>query len=113
MQQKARGKCTVADGLKPVGDLSRRRLLGTALGVTMVTAFGSMLTGKSRAQTPNKGGELRYGVGHGSTTDSLDPGAYANDFTIGLGYMLHNHLAEQNAEGDLVGEVAESWEATP
>jgi peptide/nickel transport system substrate-binding protein len=113
MQQKARGKCTVADGLKPVGDMSRRRLLGTALGVTMVTALGSMVAGKSRAQTPHKGGELRYGVGHGSTTDSLDPGAFANDFTIGLGYMLHNHLAEQNADGDLVGEVAESWEATP
>ena len=55
---------------------------------------------------------MRFGVGHGSTTDSLDPATYENNFTIALDYMLHNHLTEVDADGNLVPGLAENWEAS-
>ncbi|MBR9852372.1 MAG: ABC transporter substrate-binding protein [Rhodobacteraceae bacterium] len=94
--------------LKQTTTLTRRSLLGTAAGAVAM----SVLPGAGlKAQTPKRGGVLRYGCGHGATTDTLDLGLFDNDFTIALDYMLHNHIAELTADGDLVGEVAESWEA--
>jgi len=90
------------------GGMSRRAFLGT----TAAVAASSMIGGKSFAATPKKGGTLRYGVGHGSTTDTLDPGLFENDFTIGMCYTMHNHLAEITPDGELVGEIAESWSAS-
>ncbi|MEL7011777.1 MAG: ABC transporter substrate-binding protein [Pseudomonadota bacterium] len=91
------------------GSLTRRRLLGTAAGAFAMTALPGV---GAFAQTPKRGGVLRYSCGHGATTDTLDPGLFDNDFLIGLDYMLHNHMAELTADGELVGEVAESWEAS-
>lgn len=94
--------------------VSRRSFLATTATLAATTAIGaSALPSKSRANTPKKGGTLRFGVGHGSTTDSLDPGTFENNFTIALDYMLHNHMSEITADGDLSGEVAESWESSP
>ncbi|MDJ0683914.1 MAG: ABC transporter substrate-binding protein [Alphaproteobacteria bacterium] len=91
---------------------SRRGFLGGAAAGGAALAGLPALGSQAQAATPKKGGHLRVGIGHGSTTDSLDPGTFENDFTIGLGYTIHNHLAEINADGDLVGEIAESWEAS-
>ena len=92
---------------------SRRQVLRGTVAFSAAAAFDStaLLTG-AKADTPNKGGTLRYGVGHGSTTDSLDPGTYENNFTQALDFMLHNHLAEVTADGELVPELAESWSAS-
>lgn len=87
--------------------ISRRTLLGAA-AATAALGFKP-----ATAATPKKGGTLRVAVGHGSSTDSLDPATFENDFTLALGFMLHNHLAEMTADGALMGEVAESWEASP
>ena len=89
--------------------ITRRTLLGTAAGVLAATGLPM---GAAFAQTKKRGGVLRYGCGHGATTDTLDPGKFDNDFLIGLDYMLHNHIAELTADGELTGEVAESWEAS-
>ncbi len=66
----------------------------------------------AQAATPKKGGTLRYGVDHGSTSDTLNPGIFDNNFTIAMDYTMHNHISEVTAEGELIGEVAESWEAS-
>ena len=51
------------------------------------------------------------GVGHGSTTDTLDSATSENHFTLINGYTFGNHLTEVNNDGQLVGELAESYES--
>ena len=43
-----------------------------------------MPLGGAFASTPNRGGHLRIGKGHGQTTDTLNPGTYENSFTTSL-----------------------------
>ncbi len=93
------------------GDISRRQFITSviAAGVAVPTALS--LAGKALAATPKKGGKFRSGVGHGSTTDSLDPATYENGFATTLGYVYGNHLTEVSNEGNLIPELAESWDA--
>jgi len=93
-------------------DVSRRGFLGgtAALGVT--AASTSALMGK-KAYAAKKGGHLRAGIAHGSTTDSLDPATWENGFSLSLDYTLFNHLGEVDHTGAVQPELAESWEASP
>lgn len=93
------------------GRLSRRDFLQatSALGLG---AVAPLLLSPAHA-APNKGGKMTVGLGHGSTTDSLDPGTYENDFMIGSAFARFNFLTEISNSGELVGELAESWEVTP
>ncbi|MEM7222878.1 MAG: ABC transporter substrate-binding protein [Pseudomonadota bacterium] len=97
-------------GAEPV---SRRAFLerSTALGIT-ATLAGSMVGRAAWAAQPKKGGRLVAGVAHGATTDSLDPATYENNYTVGLANGIHNFLTEIDANGQLVPELAESWEAS-
>ncbi|MEO1190331.1 MAG: ABC transporter substrate-binding protein [Pseudomonadota bacterium] len=64
------------------------------------------------AQQPKKGGVYRLGLRGGSTAETLDPATYGtgiiNHFMVGA---IGNCLAEINAEGEAIPELAESWEA--
>ncbi|MGB3314923.1 MAG: ABC transporter substrate-binding protein [Albidovulum sp.] len=93
------------------GGLSRRGLLkgATALGAAGLILPASM---RKAAAEPKKGGTLRIGIGHGSTSDSLDPATYEQLFTQTLGACLHCYLTEVAPDGTLIGELAESWEAS-
>ena len=51
------------------------------------------------------------GMGHGSTTDSLDPASYENGFMTTVGFAIQNQLVEVDADGNAVPELAESMEA--
>jgi len=66
-----------------------------------------------KACAAKKGGHLRAGIAHGSTTDSLDPATYENGFSLALDYTLFNHLGEVDHTGSVKPELAESWEASP
>jgi len=61
---------------------------------------------------PKQGGTLRMGKAHGQTTDSYDPGSHENGFMLDFTHTLNNYLTEVTADGTVVGEVAESWEAS-
>ena len=95
--------------------VSRRDFIrgSAALGIAGTTA-GSLLTmsGSAFAATPHRGGRLRAGIAHGSTTDSLDPATYENGFMSNVNYSIQNHLGEVDSTGAMVPELAESWEAT-
>ncbi len=96
------------------GELTRRSFLerATALGLS-VAAATSLSSGEATAAEPKKGGHMRAGMGHGSTTDSLDPATYENGFmNNALCFAVHNHVAELGSSGDLEPEAAESWEAS-
>ncbi|MGI9499725.1 MAG: ABC transporter substrate-binding protein [Geminicoccaceae bacterium] len=94
------------------GRLSRRDFMAyaSALGIG-AAASGSIFTSAAKA-APARGGDVRIGHAHGSTTDSLDPGTWENDFTIELGFAVNNYLTEIAPDGSIVGELAESWEGS-
>ena len=94
--------------------ITRREFMGraAAIGVSL-SAASSLWSTKARAATPKRGGHLKFGVGHGSTTDSLDPGTFENDFELTIGFLQNNNISEIDGEGKLVPELVESWEATP
>ncbi len=95
------------------GRIGRREFLhgATALGVSIAAA--AAFAGKVRAATPKKGGKLRLGIGHGSTTDTLDPATWENLYVQVVGGATQNKLTVVGNTGDLGPELAESWDATP
>ena len=91
--------------------LTRRGVLrgATALGTAALIA---PYAARAAAQ-PKQGGTLRLGLAHGSTTDTLDPGILEQVFTQVHAQCRNCQLTEIAADGELIGEVAESWEASP
>ena len=94
--------------------VSRRDFIrgSAALGIAGTTAGLLTMSGSAFAATPHRGGRLRAGIAHGSTTDSLDPATYENGFMSNVNYSIQNHLGEVDSTGAMVPELAESWEAT-
>jgi peptide/nickel transport system substrate-binding protein len=71
-----------------------------------------LFSGTAVAATPKKGGRLRVGIGHGSTTDTLDPATFTDSYMQFVGYGLRNHLTEVSNTDELIPELAESWDAS-
>lgn len=92
--------------------IDRRGFMKGALATGMSVAAATALADKAEAATPKKGGKLTVGVGHGATSDSLDPGLYENGFMIQFGFGYHGFLTEVAADGSLQPSVAESWEGS-
>lgn len=96
------------------GWISRREFVERmmALGFAASVPAG-MLASMPAHGAPKKGGTFRVGLGHGSTTDSVDPASWENAFTqFTFGYGSNNHLTEILPNGNLAPELAESWEAS-
>lgn len=91
--------------------ITRRQFLAgaAALGATWM-ASGILGPSALAASEPKRGGRLRVAIGHGSTTDSLDPATFENDHTISACYAHHNHLGEVIETGEIVPELAERWD---
>jgi peptide/nickel transport system substrate-binding protein len=94
------------------GRISRREFLGRAAALGATTALAtSMLAEIGLAQEPKKGGFARFGLPHGATNDSLDPGIYLDTGTqVPFSGSLSNGLTEVDAKGDIVADLAESIE---
>jgi peptide/nickel transport system substrate-binding protein len=94
------------------GRISRREFFGrtAALGVTTALAT-TMLAKAGIGQEPKKGGSARFGLAHGATTDSLDPGTYPDTGTqVPFWGAMSNSLTEVDAKGNIVFDLAESAE---
>ena len=89
------------------GQMRRRELLATAGALGMVASLP-----RTAKAEPKKGGRLRVGMGHGSTTDTLDPATFENGFMLQTTYTMHNYLTEVDNKGQLAPELAESWQAS-
>ena len=95
------------------GRMSRRDFVQLALatGVTAVAADKLFVTA-ARAE-PKRGGTFKIGIGHGATTDSMDPGLYPDQFTgTALWGTLSNSLTEMDAKGAVIPDLAESFESS-
>ncbi len=96
------------------GKMSRRAFMtgAVALGVSLTSA--SLILNKVEAASPKKGGRLRIGLTGGATTDTLDPGQILDLYMMHLQFgQLRNGLTEVAPDGQLIPELAESWEASP
>ncbi|HEY3145449.1 MAG TPA: peptide ABC transporter substrate-binding protein, partial [Dongiaceae bacterium] len=104
-------KLKLAEKLVSRGKVSRRQFVQLALAAGFTaTAAQTMFVKAARAE-PKKGGSFRMGVGHGATTDSLDPATYPDQFTGTMGWgAIGNSLAEMNAKGEITPDLAESFE---
>ena len=99
--------------LLTLGKITRREFVGRALALGATAALATSMAGKAlQAATPKKGGTLRIGIAHGSTTDTLDPATFTDTYTQFIGYAMRNQLIEVSHTGELVPELAESWEAS-
>jgi peptide/nickel transport system substrate-binding protein len=90
--------------------ITRRGLIRTAAAATAAGLILPGLGGAARAQ-PKQGGIFRLGIGHGSTTDTLDPGLWDNLYVQVFAAARHNQLIEVDANSQLAPEIAESWES--
>ncbi len=96
------------------GEISRRDFLirVSALGLTAAIS-PVLLSNSARADVPKKGGRFRMGLGGGSTTDSLDPATLPDIVPQIINRQLRNSLVETDYKGNVVPELAESWESSP
>ena len=92
--------------------MRRRDVLALGAAGTLALGLGPASWRAARAATPKTGGRFRIGIGEGSTSDSLDPATFSNTFIQFIGRGIHNCLTEVSNEGRLIGELAESWEAS-
>lgn len=95
--------------------LTRRSLLKGTVATGLVGGLSPVaFSGAAQAAEPKKGGIIKVAVSSGNTTDSTDPGLWAEAFTmIGFSGAVYNNLVEINDKGELIPELAVSWEATP
>ena len=110
----------VADKIRDIqqsfetGQLTRRSFMAGALAMGVSMTSASALLNKVEAATPKKGGRLRVGLTGGATTDVLDPGQILDLYMIHLLFgQVRNSLTEVGPDGQLRGELAESWDASP
>ena len=91
--------------------ITRRGLMRAA---TAVGAAGLILPASYRkaAAEPRRGGTLRIGMGHGNTSDTLNPALWDQAFVQVLGNSMHNFLTVIGPDNQLQPELAESWEAS-
>jgi peptide/nickel transport system substrate-binding protein len=95
------------------GKISRRSFMegALALGAT-IPAAASFWATDVRAATPKSGGQFRVGLDNGSTTDTLDPATYNSRFQIFMGHTRSNYLTEIGTDNQVMGELAEGFEAS-
>ncbi len=98
--------------LYTAGRIDRRRFMQGALALGLTVQAATLAASRAEAAVPKTGGTLRFGQGHGSTTDSLDPATYENGFATLMGFAIGNNLTEVGPDGKLRPELCESYEAS-
>ena len=97
--------------LARAGRLSRRSFMEGAAALGLGLGAASALADRVLAQAPKRGGSARFGLAHGATTDALEPGNYVDTATqVPFWGAMSNSLTEVDAKGEIVGDLAESFE---
>lgn len=95
------------------GRIDRRTFMSGALSAGLTVTMATSLAERAQAATPKHGGHLNVGHGHGSTSDSTDPGHFENGFQTAMTYGYNGYLTKVDANGTVQPDLAESWESTP
>ena len=95
------------------GKIGRRGFMAASIALGLSATAASSMFNKAWAAA-KKGGRLRIGTTGGATSDVLDPGLILDSYMINVLFgQVRNNLTEVAATGDLVPELAESWDSTP
>ena len=88
--------------------------MGRAAALGATTALAGSLAGTAvKAATPKKGGVFKQGLTGAGSGDSLDPAQILDSYMINVSFgQLRNCLTEIDRQNDLIGELAESWDAS-
>ena len=88
--------------------ISRRGLLKTGAAAGVLAA-----TGMPAVAMPKRGGTLRLGLAGANTSDSWDSRTHSDSYMIMCAHgAVFDTLTQVAADGQLIGELAESWEAS-
>ncbi|MEO0676556.1 MAG: ABC transporter substrate-binding protein [Pseudomonadota bacterium] len=88
---------------------SRRGLLQTGAAAGVLAATGASAEGHG----PKRGGTAKIGLAGANTSDSWDGRTHSDSYMIVTAHgCVFDCLTEVAADGTLVGELAESWEAS-
>ncbi|MCI1002648.1 ABC transporter substrate-binding protein [Ochrobactrum sp. C6C9] len=94
-----------------VGAWNRRTFLTTAAATVASTAVPLSFMSKSYADEPKSGGFARFALSNGASTDTLDPGSWADTFGQTAFYgTIFNGLVEVDPKGNAIGDLAETFE---
>lgn len=101
----------IAEGARQ-GRISRRDFMhySLAAGLTATTATG--LWGTSVSAQPKSGGNFRWGLHDGNTSDNHDPGTYVTRQMIYLAHTHRSYLTMIMGDGSLGPDLATSWSAS-
>ena len=96
------------------GKLDRREFIKRATALGLASAIpGVTLTEEARAAARQRGGRLRQGLSSGSVSDTLFGVLGAGGpHQTNVQWQLLNNVTEITADGEVVGELAQSWEAS-
>jgi len=90
-------------------NLDRRSFLLGAGGAGLLAATGGGLS-MGQGQTPKRGGQLRMGIGGGSTADNFDPKLLSDDLPLMQGFMVMSRLISVDDDNQAEPQLFESWE---
>ena len=98
-------------GLAGKGRVSRRDFIQFALATGVTVAAAETMFVEAVRAAPKPGGSFKIALGHGATTDSLDPATYPDQFTGIVGWgSIANSLTVVDYKGDIQLDLAESVE---
>lgn len=92
--------------------LDRRQFMRGVLATGLSVSAATMLATRAEAAAPKRGGVLTAGLGHGATTETLDPGLTSAGFLIPLSLGMNGFLTTVDANSEVQPSLAESWEAS-
>ncbi len=95
------------------GKIERREFIKKAAALGVASAIPGLFSQNTLAATPKPGGTFKQGLSGGSTSDTLF-GVLGGGGThqVNVQQQLLNNLTEINASGQVVGELAESWDVS-
>ena len=92
--------------LATTSGITRRGFMQRALALGATAALATTLANQAFAEA-KPGGRFRCGLGHGSTSDSLDPATFLDLYMQTVNASARNNLTEIAQDGSLVPELAE------
>ena len=96
------------------GRIGRRDFIkrATALGVAAAIP-SALLAEEARAAAPKRGGKFRQALRGGSTSDTLFGVLGGGDtHQVNTQFQILSNVTEVTADGEIIGELAESWEVS-
>ena len=93
-------------------DISRRTFMSQAMALGLTVGAASTLANSALASTPKRGGVYRVGASTGSPSNVLDPALSGDTSMRSVTYAISNCLIEVAPDGQLIPELAESWETS-